>query len=280
VFGNAVGVRNAASGKAKLTTLLALQLEDVDKTCGLAEAQKKKLLLAGRGDIKRFMDQVEEKRQRFMLIKNDQNKIGEFYQEIVPLQTALQSGIYHTGSVFSKTLKKALGSEQATRYDKVVAEKQQFRYRAKVELVVAQLDQSVRFTDQQRRGLRDLILQETRAPRRFGQYDYYIVLYQASKIAPERMKTIFDEAQWKLLNSQLAQGRGMELFLKNSGYLAEDDRDPAPAHVIPAIPLRPAAPKGGKRADDLPDEVFESSAVLPGVSTPLGTLVMPAALFD
>src|SRR5208283_5075319 len=171
VFG---GPRNSKAGRNKLDSLLALQVDDVARMCPLSEVQKKKLLLAGRGDIKRFFDKVEEKRKKFEKVKQDQTKIGEIYQELVPL---------------------------------------------KVELAVAQLDQTVGFRDEQRRRLVELILSETQPPTRFGQYDYYLVMYQAGQIAEAKLKPLFEDRQWALLNRQLNQMRGMQQFLQDQGLL-------------------------------------------------------------
>jgi hypothetical protein len=216
VFG---GPRNSRAGHNKLDSLLTLQIDDVSRMCSLSEVQKKKLLLAGRGDIKRFFDLVEEKRKKFEKVKQDQNKIGEIYQELVPLQAALNSGLFGDGSLYSKTIRKVLSDEDDARYQKAIQEKNRFRYRAKVELVVAQLDQSVGFRDEQRRGLVEVIVNETEPPTRFGQYDYYLVMYQAGKIAEGKLKTLFDDRQWGLLYRQLNQMRGMEHFLLNQGLL-------------------------------------------------------------
>src|SRR5271163_1288957 len=53
---------NAGAGSARtsLESLLALQIEHIERTCGINEVQRKKLQLAGRGDIKRFFDRVDE----------------------------------------------------------------------------------------------------------------------------------------------------------------------------------------------------------------------------
>jgi len=165
VFG---GPRNSGAGRNKLDTLLTLQVDDVSRACGLSELQKKKLLLAGHGDIKRFFDRVDEKRRKFDKVKNDQNKIGEIYQELQPLQMALNSGLFSEGSIFSKTLKKVLAHEQVSRYEAIAREKRLFRYRAKVELMVASLDQTVGFSDDQRRALVALVLRETELPSKFA----------------------------------------------------------------------------------------------------------------
>ena len=55
VFGN-IGSANAGVARNKLDSLLTLSVEDLERSCGLTPVQKKKLMLAGRGDIKRFFD--------------------------------------------------------------------------------------------------------------------------------------------------------------------------------------------------------------------------------
>ena len=64
VFGN-MGVANAGVARNKLDSLLTLNVDDLERTCGLTPVQKKKLLLAGRGDIKRFFDRIEDMRKKF-----------------------------------------------------------------------------------------------------------------------------------------------------------------------------------------------------------------------
>ena len=238
VFG---GPRNSRAGRNKLDTLLTLQVDDVARMCTLSETQKKKLLLAGRGDIKRFFEKVEEKRKKFEKIKQDQNKIGEIYQELVPLQVMLNSGLFGDGSIYAKTVRRVLSEEEDARYQKVIQDKNRFRYKAKVELVVAQLDQTVGFRDEQRRKLVELILSETEPPTRFGQYDYYLVMYQAGKIAEAKLKPLFEDRQWALLHRQLNQMRGMEQFLRSQG-------------LLPAANV--ARPQRRAEAGELPANVF------------------------
>jgi hypothetical protein len=243
--------RNSRAGRNKLDSLLTLEVDDVARTCRLSEPEKKKLLLAGRGDIKRFFEKVDEKRKKFEKLKSDQNKIGEIYQELVPLQVALNSGLFGDGSFYSKTLKRLLSNEEAAAYQKVVREKRQFRYRAKVELVVAQLDQAVGLRDEQRRRLVDMILTETQPPLRYGQYDYYLVLYKAGKIPATRLKPLFEDKQWAFLQRQLHQGRGMEQFLRSQGLLPAKDE----AHDIAGEFVR-ALRDPAERKPELPANVF------------------------
>lgn len=231
---------NADSVHNRYESLLALKIDFVDKAVGLTEVQKKKLLLAGRGDIKRFFDRVDEKRRRFLSVKRDQNNINEIFQEIQPLQVEMQGEHFGDGSFFAKTLARSLTDDQQAKFDKAMRERMQFRYRAKVELAVAILDNAVGFTADQRKKFVDLIVNETKAPKRFGQYDYYVVLYQAARIPEAKLKPIFDENQWKILSRQIEQGRGMGQFLRQNDFLAADDVDVKVNRIAPAKAARVA----------------------------------------
>lgn len=220
VFGNS---RNAAVGRVRLDSQLTLKVEEVERVCGMTEIQKKKLRLAGRGDVKRFLDRVEEKRKKFQSVKNDQNKFQEFYQELQPLMLVAQMGPYGEGSIFAKTLRKTLDESQSARYETALRDKRLFRYRAKVHLVVANLDNAVAMNAKQRRRLLTLFLEETRPPAKSGPYDYYVAMLQASRLSRDKLKPIFNDHQWRLMSQQFNQARGLEPFLAKNGFLPEEE---------------------------------------------------------
>ncbi|QEH32593.1 hypothetical protein OJF2_10720 [Aquisphaera giovannonii] len=254
VFGESGLGRN---GHNKLDTRLLLQVDDVARVCRLSDLQKKKLFLAGKGDIKRFFERVDAKKKDFDKVKNDQNKVMQMYQDLQAFQAVYNSGTFGDDSLYAKTLKKLLGDEADGRYDKILEEKRRFRLRAKVELVVTQLDQSIGFTHQQREKLIEVILNESEPPERFGQYDYYLVLYLAGRIPEEKLRPILGDQQWKFLERQLAQGRGMEQFLRQQGMLPPRDKDPRRAAGARGIAEAFArALREPAAADGLPADVF------------------------
>ncbi len=220
VFG---GRGNAAAVRKRFDSQLILQVEELERMCGISEAQKKKLQLAGRGDIKRLFDQVEVLRKKFQLVKNDQNKFNEFWQEVQPFQLVFNQGAFGPGSLFSKSLKQVLTSDQAVSYQAADRDRRMFQYRSTVEAVIGMLDQVFSFRAEQRQKLIDLIIERKRLPRIFGQYNYYLVLYQLSQLPEASLKEILDEPQLKALEKVFNQMRGYEQFLKSGGYLPEED---------------------------------------------------------
>ena len=213
------GRGDVAAQRARLESLLRLHLDQLDRICRLTEPQRRKLQLAGRGDVTRFFDRVEVVRVKFRAVRKDQNKVGEIFQEIQPLQQSLQAGMFQDTSLLYKTLQRTLTAEQLAGFAKVDQERRRFRYQAKLGLAVAMLENSMPLDDQQRQKLLKLIEQETQPPKKYGQYDYYVVLVQMAKIPEAKLKPLFDDGQWRVLKQQLTQMRGMEQFLKQNGFL-------------------------------------------------------------
>jgi hypothetical protein len=236
VFG---GGKNLATVRASTDSLLTMQIEEIDRACGLTEAQKQKLRLAGKGDLKRFFDVYDEKKRKFQTLKSDQNRINEVFQEIQPLQASIASGLFGEGSIFAKTVGKTLEPPQAERFEKVTREKRAYRYRARVELAVNLLDNYVGFTADQRRRLAAVLAEETRPPKKFGRYDYQVVILQASKLPEARLRPIFpDDAQWRKVRRQMDQVKGLELYLKNNGFLPADAPGARPKEKEPTQVIR------------------------------------------
>jgi len=212
---------SASQGSFDSESELVLHIEAVDRVCGLNESQKEKLRLAGRGDYSRFGRQVDDLKAKYVGKTYGQNEIGEIYQKIQPLGQVYQAGLLGNESLFSKVLEKTLTSEQAAKFAALESERRKARYIAKVKLFVVQLERTCPLTDEQRSKLVDLIIAETKPPKRFGQYDWYVVMYQANKIPDGKFDAIVDDAQLKQFKITLRQGAGMEHFLRQQKILDE-----------------------------------------------------------
>jgi hypothetical protein len=219
VFGNG---RNYTSFRASVDSLLAMQIEELDRACGLTDAQRAKLMLAGRGDLKRILDAYDDKKKKFRATGGDQNRINEIFQDIQPLQQMIAAGPFGEGSIFAKSISRTLDPAQAERFEKVATEKRTYRYRARVELAVNLLDGYVGMTADQRRRLVKVIVDETRSPRKFGRQDYQVVMLLASKVPEAKIRPIFDDAQWKKVRRQMDGVKGLETYLKTNGFLPDE----------------------------------------------------------
>ncbi len=214
---------SAAGARKSMVDQLAVVAGDVHRACKLSTAQQEKLRLAGQGDINRFFDRYEEVKKQFQLKKHDQQKMNEIWQDINPLQTTLMAGVFHADSFLYKSLQNILTEEQYLRYEQVNAARSDFRHRAMIELTINVIEQGVPLQQTQRKQLLELLVAETTPSRRPGQYDYYLILWQLSRLPEQRLRAILDDVQWKVLHQQLNQAKGMEAWLKRQGMLPEKD---------------------------------------------------------
>lgn len=97
---------DAQSARAYLRKLLTGKIDVIDGTSRLAPAQRKKLLLAGRGDIERLLEKVEDERKTFEQLNTDLNRCQKFLMELEPLRRMIRRGPFGPDSLLSKTLNK------------------------------------------------------------------------------------------------------------------------------------------------------------------------------
>ena len=106
--------QSLAGREQRLDSSLHQKLGTIVWVCGLTESQRRKIELAGRGDIKRFLDRVDD--QRSQSAKGDISRVDRISREVAVLRVLLNSGLHEEGSLFDKTLMKTLTAEQTTRF--------------------------------------------------------------------------------------------------------------------------------------------------------------------
>ncbi|MDA1055248.1 MAG: hypothetical protein O3C40_32915 [Planctomycetota bacterium] len=213
------GVPTSDHGRKRVESLLTLNVEAINHVCGLTEDQVAKLELAGQGDIKRFYDDVAVLHDKFMKVRRNRNAVNNFYQELLPLQARVNAGLFKEASFFRKVLNRTLNDEQSSAYEAAEWERGQFRYHAKLALVVSMIERTMPLRAEQRERFIQVLKEETQPPKAFGQYDYYVVLYQLGTVPDLKLKPIFDEAQWKVFQQHAAQGQAMGVWLKQQKLL-------------------------------------------------------------
>ena len=144
-------------------------------------------------------------------------------QDIRPLQTA--GGPFEPDSLFVKSVRHALTEWQVPSFEAAAKERRAFRHRAQVELSVDMLEQTMPMRDAQRQALVELLMQNTKPTHFGGYYDFYLVMEQLGRIPEEKVKPLFSPLQWKVLERQIAQYKGIVPNLRQNGYLIEEDDD-------------------------------------------------------
>ena len=117
VFG---GGKNIADGRKQLDLQLTEKVKAVSSAGLLPGVQIRKVELAGRGDIVRFLDRVESLRPAFQQVhiceEVDDSSVLHWGEALAwdakVLRTALTYGLFEDGSLFAKTLRTSLTAEQ------------------------------------------------------------------------------------------------------------------------------------------------------------------------
>jgi len=223
---------NPTLAEQRMRTRVELQLAELDRVCQLSEAQKKKLQLAVRGDIRRFLSEAAVLRNKFdKLMKdqkaNDPNAFNavwqQMWQDMQPLQLRMARGLTSAPtSLLMKVVPQTLTTEQQRQYQAVASERERFRYEASIAVSLHQLEEVVALTETQREELTKLLL-ALPAPRRTGQYDIYVILIRLSAFPPEKLEPLFGADQWKSFSAHLAQYRNLRKSWVEAGILDEED---------------------------------------------------------
>ena len=108
------------AAKKQLLNRLEGEAESIRSTCKLNDAQKEKLMLAGRGDIQAFTQLYAEVRAEFVekLKEQNQQAFNNIWQEIQPLQKKYNGQIFGDGSLFEKVLDHLLDEQQSALLEK------------------------------------------------------------------------------------------------------------------------------------------------------------------
>ncbi len=141
-------------------------------------------------------------------------------------------------SFFGKTLTRTLNPEQAARYEQSLAESRRLQYEGIVWRAVRSLRANLVLSDRQETELAELLLKETRPPKKFGRRsDFALVLFQISRLPDSAVRPIFDEGQWKTLchwESAYARGSRALEVLRRNGFIFDDQ--PEVARPVEAEP--------------------------------------------
>ena len=200
--------------RKRIESDLASAIHRADQMYRLTPEQKKKLELAGRSDTKRLFDRAEEAKE---MLHRSPGEIHRILKEFQPFPNQIQLDLFGKKSMFAKTLKTTLTSEQRTFHEQ---ERLAF-YRSRVEWMVPQIHHRLRLSDEQRRRFVDAIVEGTRPLEKYGKYDFLALLFQASRLPEAKLKPIFDEAQWRLLRQEFDFVRRQEKFLAQQGCFSE-----------------------------------------------------------
>lgn len=155
--------RNGTRGaELSLSSQLQRRVNMLARSMSLSEGQIDQLSLAGQGDIRRFMDRVDEVKARFGHARRGPDTWRAILQECRPLRDDFRRGVFAEPSLFSKMTARIMTVEQIRQSKKVVRERRLFHHQAGVHMTVLRLSTALGLSGEQQTQLKKLLLQETR----------------------------------------------------------------------------------------------------------------------
>jgi hypothetical protein len=244
LYGNNEAVGEEA--EQKLDLLLRKRVNQVALSAAITKDQEQKLWFAGKVDIRRFFDRVEELKAKYPPGTLAPNAWNQVFEEIRPLQAAINSGPFGGNSLFAKTMSKMLTADQVAAYRKIERDRRLFQHRAGVNMTVLRLSTALGLSADQQARLKELLLKETRPARMLGQTypaAFFNVVYaQMGRIPEEKLKPLFEPWQWRALRAKLPNAGNFGAALQER----DGDQDDDPLATEPPAPRLGRPARSGK----------------------------------
>jgi hypothetical protein len=191
----------------------------------LADAQKTKLMLAGRGDIKRACDRGEAIQARLLRAVDDRDEIIRCELETADFENFLQGGVFGRESLFAKTMATTITQEQREnaidrrKQDELRRREDELAgYRMAVRDAVARLTPALGLSDEQVVKLKKLLSEEIDPPVHSGESDHAYIMYHFAKLPEAKVRPIFNNVQWRLLTTMRPSWDEREWSRRNGAH--------------------------------------------------------------
>ncbi|MCX7418966.1 MAG: hypothetical protein NT013_05435 [Planctomycetia bacterium] len=218
--------------KSQLETHLNAEIATIDLRCKLTDAQKKKLRLAGRGDIADFFARAMELRRRGTSGPMTQQEFTQLHAEMQGLSLVIQMGSGSDSTLFRKTLRRLLTDEQAGLYRAFERERRVAMITETLAIQWGQNAKPVRLTAETQQKFAKVLLKHGRLPTNQSPYRQFLVLLEIDRLE-DRLKPLLSDEEWQQFQVPLGQAKRVEPFLRTSGqWPIEATDDEASADAI------------------------------------------------
>lgn len=220
---------NAESAfRTRMEAIIEAGIRAVDERVSLTDMQRKKLRLAGRGDVAQIISRAAELRPRLTSKLLNEQQHFELMKELQPLRIVQQSGIIGEGSLFRKTLRHTLTPDQ---YQLLERERRSTIVNnalvsvPNIEWGPMSSNKSTPKTRQaNRQRFVDELLTHGKLPPTDNVYFRYAVFLEIGRLE-DRLKPLVNEDAWSNLQTKVIETRRWEPALRHSERWPANDTD-------------------------------------------------------
>ena len=132
-------LRSKEAAQLHFESILQMRVDMIARRCALTEIQMRKLIVAGRGDIKHFFDQAEAMTANLDGDGEDRSEFRQFLKEVWPPRVDSKGDIFGEDSIFSKVFKTTVTADQSAVFEKVPGDRSLARHQATIAWVASRL---------------------------------------------------------------------------------------------------------------------------------------------
>jgi len=208
-----VDSRTAAGVRKRFTDALAEEIAALEKFCQLSPSQKRKLDLAGRGDIKQFFDRADELHARYVDQPLTAKERSTAITEMRTVGVAVSNGLLGDDSLFRKTLRQTLSESQREGYKRLLRDREITR----LEPLLADWDKKaldITLTPDSRKQLAGLLVDHSNPLGPTASREYWVLTLQIATLQRDDLRPLFAESEWPALERELQEATLLEPTLR------------------------------------------------------------------
>ncbi len=204
-----------SDARKRWNSVLASQVQAMDRLYSLSEPQKKKLLLAGKGDIHQHFSRLAEIRSKVTAGPLQREQFAALMKELQPIQNVTRDNLFDDNSLFQKTLRTMLTEEQRRRFRSIELEQQ----RRILESVMQDWDLAAdrfKLWGEPRKKFIELLVPRLHISPSAGAYSHPIVFLEAWRIR-EQVRPLMTADEWKKFEWQVERAKDAIPILEARG---------------------------------------------------------------
>lgn len=198
----------------KCKNAISVRIAFVELSCQLTLDQRKKLELAGGGDVERFFCAYKHLKSEMKFGSLTMDEWNAMWQKMSPLQTRFQAGLHEHDSLLMKTVSSTLDHDQLEKFQDLQRRRAVGLYGKYLRVAVQMIEQQAPLTIDQRTRLTDLLLEKADLPGYYGdgRQAIYLVLYTFTTVPQDELQAIFSDIEWTVVERfvRVGNSRGLQ----------------------------------------------------------------------
>jgi hypothetical protein len=225
---------SADAARRKLRGFLVAEIDEIDRVCSLSPDQKSKLMLAGRGDIKRFFDKYYALKQDPLIIEQSEtfvdkhrardlsfSEYGELAGRTACLWTILQGNLHGSGSLLNNSAANALDQRQLFRYEELIRSRLEANHEATIQNLIRVLERDEPLGGLRREQISAFLRNEIKPSTNDGPFGLYYLLIQMGRLPQDKLQPHFANVSAQIPRSLWVWTSDLEPMLEAAGYFPQ-----------------------------------------------------------